>query len=293
MARAPDHPERVLFGSKEYMMSWAASNTYYAGLIAKESADLFVQEGFADSPYRDFVVPNTRTNAAIRSGIVNAGGYVDLNVGPGANRRASPNYNARDTGLTHLGQRPREKANAAIGWVGMGDYAFPGQAFAPTLNRKTGKFGPNALAQFINKREGLADTLMPPTSAYIKFMKNKQTPPSGLRYRNTGGGISDSTRGWKSTLTQSTGPQKGQGGQSYSSVDLVSAMYATKETMAGANPYNTDERLSGDKFSSNLEGYKALARHANSPNYISALGNMYKEDTTVTGDARRVKRKFL
>ena len=276
MARGSYQPGFNQFSSEGYMQSWAAHNTYYATRIAA-ATPVSEQAGWmTTSQYRDFILGNQYTNAAVYSGVVNVGGYGPLfGSAPGDKVRASPNYAAKDANLNVFGFRKAERADTNIDYAG-GRSIIPGQAFVPSRS-KTGRYGPNKLSKFMAAQGSGGDS------------------PEMLRYRNRGGGISDSTRSWKSTLTQSTGSQKGASGFSQSSVDTTGEKYATKETAMGANMYDTDERVRGERFERSWAGYKELSPHSSNAHFfgISGLAQMYKPDEKPQGgDARRNKVKF-
>jgi len=280
MARAPTHPERVLFSTEAYMNSWAASNMFYAQFIAAGSSP----SQWIEDKYADFRIPTQNPQAALKSGIVDRGGYVNIipKSGPAAGLRASPNYAASQTNFNYLGARKKQKPDLGVGWVAMGGYAFPGQAFTPVRNPKTGGFGPNALSLFM-----VGHGMMGNGSGLL----SRAPDPTGVRARKTPGKKYD--RGWTSTLDYAiNGGQRGEGGIGHSSVDTTNEMYATKETASGANMYDTDEQMGPNGSWTRLyAGFKRLAPHSQNQNYITDLGNMYKkgtnQDSTDTADRVR------
>ena len=274
MARGSSNPNSNLFSTEGYIQSWAAHNTYYAARIAAASPNFLIAGGLSStSQYTDFRVGNQYTKAALYSGIVNVGGYGPLfGSAPGDSIRASPNYAAKDANLNYLGMRKAGKADKNIDYAG-GRSIIPGAAFTPSRS-KTGRYSANKLSKFMAAQGGGGPS------------------QNLLRYRNRGGGISDSTRSWKSTLTQSTGSQKGKSGFSQSSVDTTGEKYATKETAMGANMYDTDERVRGERFERSWAGYKELSPHSSNAHFfgISGLAQMYRPDEKPQGgDARRNK----
>jgi len=274
MARAGSNPTLQPFSTQTYIESWAASNLFYADYINETNAKARMSTGKdSQGPVRDYVTGNINTQAAARSGVVNSGGY-NARYDPAskyANTRATPNYAAKDAGLDIFGNKKRQKNDAALSMRAVEKtYGLPGAATVPSRSRG-GKFIPNTLSVFLMKRG------------------SGGVSPSMLRGRNTGTSIGQmSTRGWKSQLSQSEGPQKGQGGVGQSSIDSTNEMYMTKETARGHNMYDTDEKLNENKeFGRDWAGWNNLPLHEDRPNYLTGLGNMYKEGTQPSGYSKR------
>ncbi len=265
--------DRVPFRSKSYMESWWANNPYYAGTGG-------IQYGYQAG--------NQYTNAAIRSGVVNTGGYLNLSpLGFGAMgqqgvrqtgvkkdwRSVASNVNT-GTPYDYLGNVQRQRGDIGLGWVMMGALAFPGQAFTPKYSPKLG-IRPNDLSMFMQDLG----------HGGVSFSTN--------RYRRSN--INLRSTGWQGNLTQSTGSNKamdtGASGRGQSSEDSTQEVYSTDETRQGTRAQFTDEtwNSSKGKFGQSWAGYKKLEDTGSNPFLQAELGRMYKRENTNIGFARRVK----
>lgn len=274
MARAPDNPSGPLFRTDSYIQSWWANAPYYAS------------SGGSQYGYQ---AGNQFTNAAIRSGIVNPGGY--LNVSPLGYGPVVSSGGVRQTGIKqdwrtvaspvnrntpydYLGNVKKQKGDIALGWVLMGPQAFPGGAFAPRYSPKLGE-RPNKLSMFMQDR-GYGGTTF-----------------STLRYRRSN--VDLQSTGWQGNLTQFGGSNKalttGAGGRGQSSEDSTQEMYSTDETRAGTRAQFTDETWNPEvnKIGRTWAGFKKLEDTGSNPFLQAELGRMYKEENTNTGFARRVE----
>ena len=258
------------------MQSWWANNPYYAGAGAQSYA---------------FQAGNQYTNAAIRSGIVNTGGYFNISpLGYGAmgqrgvrqtgvkkNWQTVSSTVNRNTPYDYLGNVMRQKGDVGLGWVLMGVMAFPGQAFAPKYSPKLGA-RPNALTTFMkNLNLGVGASNF-----------------TGLRYRRSN--VNLQSTGWQGNLTQFGGSNKafttGAGGRGQSSEDSTQEVYSTDETRVGTRAQFTDETWNPEtnKIGRTWAGYKALEDTGSNPFLQAELGRMYKRENPNVGFARRVKR---
>lgn len=117
---------------------------------------------------------------------------------------------------------------------------------------------------------------------------------SGQRFR-TAGDMWKST-GWRSQLTQSSGPNKafalGGGGRGQSSEDSTTEVYSTEETRMGTRAWFTDEiwNEAKGKFAQSWAGYKSLGPTDGTPFLNVQQGQMFKRENLNVGFARRVKR---
>lgn len=242
MAKPADHPSQ--FKSQNYMESQATNNAYYAG-----------KYGYS------YTLGNTYTDAAIKSGVVNPGGYTGLPKpeqpgGMGALSGMTSPTSRRNQPFDRFGNPTKQKGDTALQQVLMGGYQFPGQAFAPRKG-KGGAFMANELSMWM---QGLG---------------------IGGRSYNFGRqrlvGLANQSSKWSYQLTQaSTEPGVGT-----SSVYQGFERYSTQETRMGTDAMDPNA------------GFKRLGTHSPNQHYISELATLYKEDDNETGFARRSKRKFF
>lgn len=203
----------------------------------------------------------TRTNAAVRSGIVQTAGY----------QRASPAYSP-DVPYDRSRSVKKQKGAIDLGLVLMGGYQFSGQTFTPTMG-KGGLFVANPLTRWMN-RQG--------KGGYS---------PMNVRARNR----YYKDIGWVGVLSQSLDPNKGPQGYGQSSEDATIERYSTQETRMGTRATFTDEEFDEEtkKYGRTWAGYRPLSTHSKNPHFDSALSQMYKSQKTNVGFARRTQRSGL
>lgn len=204
-----------------------------------------------------------KTQSAERSGKAHKGHYTGS---PDMSERYDPHkqqsvINPRGMPFDQYGNPTRQQGDTVLGQMLMGGYQFPGQAFAPRRTEK-GQFIANRLSMFLQSLG---------TGGYSHNMLQRRRKGEGAQ-----------STGWKLTLSQSMGANKEPDGKGKSSIYQGKERYSTQETRMGTN-YGTDPNA----------GFKALQQHGSDQHYLPELANMYKEQNTDTGPARRFERKFL
>ena len=264
MARPGEGVTANDFHAGSYMQSWWANNSYYASTAGYNYA---------------YQAGNIYTNAAIRSGVVNAGGYTNLTpgqrgIGVSPQTMANPRNSARQAPYDHLGNIKKQKGDVNLALVLMGGYQFPGQAFAPVRD-KQGNWGPNELSKWMTSLGG-------------------NGPRLGSMLRPRRSGVGERSTGWSGTLTQSTSSNKafktpGAAGRGQSSEDSTQEMYSTEETRIGTRAQFTDEEWQEDKgkVARSYAGFKALGSTGTNPHLNAELGQMYQRENQNIGFARR------
>ena len=235
---------RAQFSAQSYMESQATNNAYYAG-----------KYGYS------YTLGNQYTDAAIKSGVVNPGGYTGLPKpeqpgGMGAISGMTSPTSRRNQPFDRFGNPTKQKGDPVLAQVLMGGYQFPGQAFNPRRGAG-GAFMANELSMWMNSL-GLGG----------------RSPNLG-RYRRVGAQWQDI--GWKYQLSMA--PKQIEKGES--SIYQGFERYSTQETRMGTDA--TDPNA----------GFKRLESHSQNQHYISELSTLYKEDNNETGFARRSQRRFL
>ena len=264
MARAPDRSNAGQFNAQSYTQSWAANNPYYAPHVN----------------YAFNTLDNTRTQAAVRSGVVHVAGYSNITpMDQGQDQKnpynwASPIRNADTTGYDQFGNVKKQKGDINLGLVMMGGYQFPGQAFNPSRT-KYGLWEANPLAKWMNAQG---------TGGYS---------PTGLRDRRVG--QSQRETGWMDLLSQSISSNKGPEGKGQSSEDSTLERYSTQETRLGTRAQFTNEEFNEgtSEFGRTWAGYKPLSPHAMNPHFDSKLTQMFKTENANVGFARRASERRL
>ncbi len=238
MARGTDKPGQ--FSAGGYMASQATNNAYYAG-----------KYGYS------YTLGNLYTDAAIKSGVVNPGGYTGLpeETGRLGSQRSNPRA-SRGQPFDQFGNPTKQKGDKVLTQVQMGGYQFPGQVWTPQRS-KGGTYMANELSMWMQKLG------------------------AGGRSFNFGQfrvrGVENQSNRWQNKLTQATtGPGVG-----------------TSSVYQGFERYSTQETRMGTDIMDPNAGFKKLQPHSRNQHYISELSNMYKEKNTQTGPARRFERKFL
>lgn len=255
MARPPDESSARQFNVTRYTESWAANNPYYATHVGWEFD----------------TTDTTRTQAAIKSGVVRTAGYYNVRPedrGISASslyNQANPRHHS-SVPYDRFGNVKKQRGDIQLGLVLMGGLQFPGQAFAP-VQGKAGVFGPNYLARWMNSK-----------------MAGKQLSLSGMRARNQ-----VRERGYTDFLSQSISSNKAPGGVGQSSRDTTQEMYSTQETRLGTRAIFTSEEIDKEtgKYGRTWAGYRPLSAHAMNPHFDSKLGQMFKTENPNIGFARR------
>ena len=200
-----------------------------------------------------YTMGNQYTKAAAYSGVVSVGGYTgtpDSKAANIASNRAMVT-SKRGAPFDIMFNPTRQKGSLALGQVLMGGYQFPGQAFAP-------------------KQVDYGVWVANPLSMWMQGLGAGGTSYNYLRARNIGPDAQD--KGWQTTLSTA---QK-YTGKGTSSIYQGVERYSTQETRLGKN-------ITEDPQS----GFVPLDKHASSQHYLPGLSQMYKEENTDIGVARR------
>ena len=202
-----------------------------------------------------YTMGNQYTKAAAYSGVVNLGGYTGTPSASGGNSFYNRTSNISKKGQPYdmLGNPTKQRGSIPLGQVLMGGYQFPGQAFAP-------------------RQVDYGTWVANPLSMWMQSLGSGGTSYNYLRARNMGPDAQE--KGWMMNLT-TAGKYEGKGSSSvYQGVER----YSTQETRMGKDIVNDPQ-----------SGFKALDKHASDQHYMSGLSQMYKEENTDIGHARRKK----
>lgn len=284
MARAADYPGRVLFSTSSYISSWWTNNAYYAGTAGKTYA-FVAGDGYTTSVgggYRG-------SRSALYSGVVHPAGYSAISPrgygGTPSNpywgtprtmfNTSSPIRNAYQP-YDAFGNIRRQRGDIQLGKLMMGGYQFPGQAFSPDYSPQKGLRANTLVRWFENLGMGGY------TDPMVRFRRSDKS------WRSTG---------WAGNLTTATSANKalevpGANGRGQSSEDSTTEMYKTIETTLGARSSFTDETWNEakSKFAQSWAGWKELGDTGKQPYLDASLGQMFEEENTNVGFARRVQR---